>query len=206
MHHFTASSQTRLLAAITKGNSMARGRKRKTGKRERNGRASRAGIARHDKGNPVTERKMELYGVNGSDAIGRAYEAGLLGDKGQAKPLLDTARAISRAYWAWYINGPIRCTLADRTSGAGIDGDADRERKQEQWLDRMLKIAGPMGFERRRAFDELVIDPQPDSGPSWLDSLLADRTNKAARKWLDLAMSVLCECADVQQKPLTMAA
>src|SRR6476469_2204425 len=104
------------------------GRPRKKGVRTKSGRLSRVLIV---KGNDRAEAMKELYGGNGSDAIGRAYERGLLGEGNDAKAMLDTSRAISRSYGSAYMNGPIRCTLADRQSGAGAEPDEERERRQE---------------------------------------------------------------------------
>ena len=148
------------------------GRKKKQGPRTKSGRLSRAISAIRDAGTDRTALKFSIYGTDGADPIGRAYVMGFLGHGQDAKALLDTSRAIFRAYWAWYENGPINCTLADRKSGAWVDNDSDREARQEEWLNRMLKKAGPQGRDKRRWFDELVINIQPDEGPDWLDRLI----------------------------------
>jgi hypothetical protein len=170
------------------------GRKRKTGKREANGRLVRAKI---DKGNGRTEAKIAAFGQNGSDAIGRAFESGLLGSGQDAKALLDTARAISRAYWAAYERGPIRCTLADRSSGGVFAIDDERDRRKEDWLRGMIGIANVCGTESRKLFDELVVDINPDHGPAWLDRLVEG--GLAADDWSRLACAVerLSMCAGI---------
>ncbi len=139
-----------------------------------------------------------LYGDNCSDAIGRAFERGLLGSGTEAKSMLDTARAIHRAYWAWYANGPVRCALADR-SGATVQNDVERERRQEAWLNDMLRIAARGGHSVRVLFDQLVVDINPDCGPLWLDRLLAH--GGSGEDWGRLATSLgaLAECAGVPQ-------
>lgn len=177
------------------------GRARKSGKRTKSGQLSRAGQPRIkvDRGNIRAERSLIVYRGNGSDAIGRLFEKGFIGKGNDAKAMLDTARAIHRAYWAWYTNGPIRCTLADRNSGAGIDNDSERERRQEDWLVSMLKLAGPQGFSRRKYFDELVVDPNFDDGPDWADRLLAGSTRESDHEKLSIAMEVLADCAGVQR-------
>ena len=173
-------------------------RKRKTGKRTDSGRLSRAITATHDKGTDRTAAKFNKYGTDGADPIGRAYVTGLLGTGQDAKALLDTARSIFRAYWAWYEVGPINCTLADRKSGAWIDNDSDREARQEEWLDRMLKMAGKQGFNRRTWFDELVIDIQPDVGPVWLDRIIARTSTAMDELKLQTVLGVLGDCAGVE--------
>lgn len=182
---------------------MAKGRKRKAGPRTKSGQLSRAGKFRIkvERGNERAAKAWDLYKGNGSDAIGRAYERGFLGSGSDAKTMLDTARAISRIYWKWYNNGPPRCTLADRSSGGHpppTEEENERDQKQEDWLNAMLKVAGPMGKERRKCFDALVIDYHPDCGPAWLDRIL-DRTPSAS-DWamLDTAKKVLAECSGVE--------
>lgn len=186
---------------------MARGRKRKPGKRTKAGQLSRAGMppVRIDRGSERTELRTLLYGTNGSDAIGRAFERGLLGAGSEAKTMLDTARAIHRAYWAWYANGPIRCALADRT-GSSIEGDDDREARQETWLRAMLKTAEQGGRSARVLFDELVVDINPDAGPTWLDRILGGAP-VAAQDWgrLDCALETLADCAGIR-RPIAMRA
>jgi hypothetical protein len=179
---------------------MAKGRKRKPGKRTKSGQLSRAGVAtaRIDRGSERAQAMRELYGDNCSDAIGRAFERGLLGSGTEAKSMLDTARAIHRAYWAWYANGPVRCALADR-SGAAVQNDVERERRQEAWLNDMLRIAGRGGHSVRVLFDQLVVDINPDCGPLWLDRLLAREGSGEDWSRLSTALEALAECAGVQR-------
>lgn len=159
---------------------MARaGRKRKQGKRTKSGRLSRASAYTYDKGTERAQAMQVLYGQDGADAIGRAYRAGFLGQGSEAKALLDTARNISNAYWQAYETGAIRCTLADQSSGSVVSIDHERVKRREQWLEDSLAFVNSMGHDVRRAFDQLCIDVNPDSGPAWLDRLLfADRSRK----------------------------
>jgi len=178
---------------------MAKGRKRKPGKRTKSGQLSRAGVAtaRIDRGSDWAQGMRALYGDNCSDAVGRAFERGLLGNGTEAKSMLDTARAIHRAYWAWYANGPVRCALADR-SGAAVENDVERERRQEAWLNDMLRIAGRGGHPARVLFDQLVVDINPDGGPLWLDRLIARGGNGDDWGRLATALEALAECAGVR--------
>lgn len=159
---------------------MARGRKTKGGRRTASGRLSRAGyIPLFDKGTERTQAMQALYGQDGCDAIGRAYRAGLLGEGSSAKALLDLARSVSNAYWRAYANGSYTCPLGDRTFGSVIDLDHEKIKRREQWLDDSLVHIRRMGQQTDRAFRQLVIDVNPDSGPSWLDRLCyAERTRK----------------------------
>lgn len=154
-------------------------RKRKAGKRTASGRLSRAAAATFDKGTERAQAMQVLYGQDGADAIGRAYRAGFLGQGSDAKAMLDTARSIANAYWQAYETGRITCTLADRTHGTVIDIDHAKVKRREEWLEDCLRMVNRMGHDVRRAFDQLVIDVNPDSGPKWLDNLLwADRHRK----------------------------
>jgi hypothetical protein len=152
---------------------MARtGRKSKPGKRVNGGRHSRAGQApSFDKGTERTQAMQSLYGSDSCDAIGRAYRAGLLGTGNEAKVLLDTARRISNAYWQAYATGSYTCPLGERTFGSVVDLDHERIKRREQWLGDSLGFVRGMGPQVDRAFRQLVVDVNPDCGPSWLDRL-----------------------------------
>lgn len=160
------------------------GRKRKAGKRTQAGRLSRAKVpvALFDRGTERAQAMQALYGPDGADAIGRAYRAGLLGEGSDAKARLDTARKISNAYWQAYETGRYQCTLSDRQGGSAVDLDHERIKQQEEWLEDVLRFVNAMGRDVRRAFDQLVIDVHPDSGPVWLDNMLyAARRNQPAK-------------------------
>lgn len=158
---------------------MSKGRPRKQAKRTKSGRISRAVTATYDHG---TERAIDrkiAYRGNGYDAIGRAYEKGLLGKGEDGKPsegakiLLDMARSINRAYWCEYEIGKEGCTLGKHGAtsvhfGPPIRGLNDPE--QERWLVRQLRL---IPATERPLFDQLVIDHFPDEGPVWLDRVLA---------------------------------
>lgn len=112
--------------------------------------------------------------------------------------MLDTARGIHRAYWAWYAKGPVRCALADR-NGATVQNDVERERRQEAWLDDLLRIARRGGHLARVLFDQPVIDINPNSGPMWLDRLLSRDGNTEDWSRLSVALTALANCAGVQR-------
>lgn len=156
---------------------MAKGRRRRAGKREPNGRLSRIGEPRFDTGTARASMKFKQYGTDGADAIGRAYQAGLLGEHADA--IKDTARRIAKAYWPMMEIGSYRCTLSDPT-GANDNSDSDHIKARERWLTDILRRVDRMGQAYRRAFDALVIDVHPDYGPKWLDSLIWHRQHKPA--------------------------
>lgn len=153
---------------------MARaGRKPRAGKRVAGKRHSRARVplVLVDRGTERTRAMQALYGQDGCDAIGRAYRSGLLGEGAEAKALLDMARAVSNAYWQAFATGSYTCALGDRTHGGVVVLDNERIRRREQWLKASLDDVRGMGWDVDRAFRQLVIDVNPDSGPAWLDQL-----------------------------------
>lgn len=162
---------------------MARaGRKKKLGKRTPSGRLSRAKppALTYDKGTERAQAIQALYGQDGCDAIGRAYQAGFLGSGNEAKALLDKARSLFNAYWSAYGVGVVRkSSTADNDNGSTHVPDHDKIRAREEKLRDDLHTVNRMGPAYRRAFDQLVVDVNPDNGPSWLDSLLwSDRHGK----------------------------
>ncbi len=114
------------------------------------------------------------------DAIGRAYITGLLGSGQEAEDLLNAGRGIARRYWSTLGSTLTPDSLArfqpqDATGAPTSQEDRDeRDRLRESSLLADLDVLDRMGHMRdvRTAFDQLVIDPQPDQGPSWLDSIM----------------------------------
>lgn len=151
---------------------MARGRKRKACRREPNGKPSRKGVPRLtiDKGTERLQLKQEEYGTEGTDAIGRAFASGLLGEDGNI--LKDHARKIFKAYWPMLEVGRYNCTLNDRSGRSNDNFDPEAIKAREKWLNEQLRIADRIGRTQRKLFDQLVINPNPDYGPAWLDSLI----------------------------------
>lgn len=146
------------------------GRKRKAGRRTNSGRLSRANAAPlFDRGTEHAQAMQALYGTDGSDAIGRAFRAGLLGEGSEAKALLDFARRISNVYWRAYATGTYQCPLGERTYGSVVEIDAEKAKRREEWLNGCLDEVRRMGPQTDRAFRQLCIDVNPDSGPGWLD-------------------------------------
>lgn len=172
---------------------MAKGRKRKDGKRTKTGRLSRAGLPSRDKGTDRTQDRQSVYGTDGSDAIGRAYRMGLLGD--DADNLLIGARRIFADYWPMMGQGVERCSLGDRASGGyALDYSVEameRQKEREGRLTSLLRRIDAMGHSTRSAFDGLVININPDYGPTWLDRIISGDATQADRAKLDMAIHAL---------------
>lgn len=186
---------------------MAKGRKRKKGKRTPSGQLSRAKprAVTYDKGTDRAQMKFSVYGADGSDAIGRAYQSELLGQDGLE--LRNLARKVFRAYWPMLSVGREKSCLGLDVNGQAVNDDLlpaeerqykiDRERKLTQTL-RQIDLMGP---QARKAFDQLCIDIHPDCGPSWLDAIIYARKKGmepdiAHRRNLDMALRALREISN----------
>jgi hypothetical protein len=130
------------------------------------------------------------------DAIGRAYITGLLGSGQEAEDLLNAGRGMARRYWSTMGTTLTPDSLArfQPQDGAGDpmsqDERDERDRMREASLLANLDIIDRMGRMRdvRRAFDQLVIDPNPDHGPPWLDAIMAAHRAKAVGRDQDYRM------------------
>lgn len=176
-----------------------RGRPRKPGKRTDSDRLARGALS-YDSGSDRARAKFSVYGADGSDAIGRAYVEGLLGE--DALNLRNVARSIFRAYWPMLAVGREKCALGDPEGHANDDGEGrewliDRER----WLTDTLRKIDRMGAPTRRAFNQLCIDINPDCGPKWLDSLIWHWRRRPTDRPVELHEVVPA----IDLAPLTMA-
>ena len=157
---------------------MGRGRKKKQGKRTPSGQLSRAQpkAVTFDKGSDRTQLKFSVYGSDGSDAIGRAYVMGLLGDNGLE--LRNLARKIHRAYWPMFAVGREKSCLGLDINGQAVNDnllDADERAykiNRERKLTDTLRSVQRMGHQHKQAFSDLCIEIMPDCGPKWLDALI----------------------------------
>lgn len=133
------------------------------------------------------------------DAIGRAYITGLLGSGQEAEDLLNAGRGMARRYWSTMGTTLTPDSLArfqpqDGTGDPMSQDERDeRDRMREASLLAHLDLIDRMGRMRdvRRAFDQLVIDPNPDHGPVWLDSIIAAHRSKAQASARDYATLTL---------------
>lgn len=160
------------------------GRKRSPGKRTASGALARA--PKWDYGCEGVQRRRALYGRPTAttsskgkrkpdegqtfDALGRAWSAGLLGER--ADELRDGGRIIAAQYWRAYgFRTPDSLARFQPSDGVGLL-DSDREKIIEAALNDALDTVKRHGRDVRRAFDQLVIDLSPDCGPAWLDRII----------------------------------
>lgn len=140
------------------------------------------------------QRRKALHGVpandtNTCDAIGRAYVAGLLsGSPDRALELMNAARKIAGQYWR-VLGFPTADSLARfQPQQPWTPMDPKTEKIREDAFNVALAMVSARGRDVRRAFDHLVIDPQPDSGPVWLDRIIYAHRQKGRAAEGDYAM------------------
>lgn len=162
------------------------GRKKKAGARTASGALQR--VPKWDYGCDGVQRRRALYaretiapGSDGTkqvkvdagqtfDALGRAWSAGLLGAR--ADELRDGGRIIAGQYWRAYgFVTPDSLARFQPSAAVGLVDD-HRARIIEAALNDALDTVAKRGRDVRRAFDQLVIDLNPDAGPAWLDRII----------------------------------
>ena len=133
-------------------------------------------------------RKRAAYGfadndADYADAIGRAYIAGLLGAGDRAKDLVIAARKVAWQYWRIFKPqfGTPDSLARFQPQAPSKHIEPDQERILEDALNDSLEAVGKAGRNIRTAFDQLVVDMNPDHGPPWLDRIIfAHRAKKTA--------------------------
>lgn len=175
---------------VASGGLMAKaGRKRKAGERHDCGRLK---VVR-DIGCEGVQRRRAMYGRPPSpandedhargpdfsqtfDAIGRAWSSDLLDrNPDRARELMDGARKIAAQYWRVYGFGTSDSLAKMQPSHAFGIADPERDRIREDALNDALDMVNKKGREVRKAFDQLIIELNPDEGPHWLDRIIASR-------------------------------
>jgi hypothetical protein len=157
------------------------GRKRKQGPRTKTGRLARSTAP--DRGCDGVIRRRAMYASYDTaedgrsvmvdsghtcDALGRAWSAGLISTRQR-----DSGRAIAAQYWRVYgFDTPDSLARFQPGQPIGI-ADPTKDLIREQALNDMRDLIRREGRDIARAFDQLVIDINPDAGPSWLDLCIA---------------------------------
>lgn len=132
------------------------------------------------------------------DALGRAYCAGLLGAGERADRRLQAGRKIAAQYWR-VLGFPTPDSLARfQPQQPSMPLDPKTERIREDALTTALDMVRARGRDVRKFFDQLVIDPNPDQGPPWLDAMVgAHRERRAASERDTTALGLAMEGLDV---------
>lgn len=158
---------------------MGKGRPRRAGKRHPSGQLVRTPA--NDKGNVFVQARSEAFEIfhDGkasqqlSDAIGRAWAAGLL-DGAEYDPaiLRDAGRRYGSLYWTEYGEVAVRMgSLEPRSKGTGGGGWNDPNGERFAALDSLAMSAGRAGYD---AMHKLCVDEWwfPDTQASWIDRLI----------------------------------
>lgn len=149
-----------------------RGRPSKSGRRTASGRLVRAETPESAKPSEWVKARFDRFGSHYCWALGRAYASGLLGEGNEAKDRLDSAGKFVTLYQRYYGGSVYSCPL-DQTPRSNYvsDYDHDRQTAEKDWLKAAmlaLEASGGMPF-----FEQLITRAHVDTGPSWLDRLLA---------------------------------
>ena len=123
------------------------------------------------------QRRRAIYRVAANDtdtcdAIGRAYTAGLLGSGERAKSLMIVGRKIASQYWRILGFATPDSLARFQPSQPSTPISDERAKMLEDALNDALEIVSKLSRDHRRYFDQLVIDPNPDFGPPWLDRIV----------------------------------
>ena len=164
--------------------------------------ARRHALYRVTPDNDNDRRKAKSGMTDTCDALGRAYNAGLLGNDERAKDLLTAGRMMAWRYWRIYApqfgspDSLARFQPSEPGKPMTDDQRAESDAEHEKRLNEGQAAVRKLGHDHKRAFEQLVIDWNPDHGPAWLDRIawahhrkqLADRSDMA---WLTKAVASL---------------
>lgn len=165
------------------------GRPRKAGKRTASGRLKRNNYPEftYVRGSEWVQAMQARFGTHYNTALGRAYAAGLLGEGTEALNRYQAGKKFARL-WRWKYGGDAyRCALDDTPRGGHDEIHANDDREHDhKWLKASADSLDVSGL--RPYFDALISSLNVDSGPFWLDSLLAG--SKDARDKMLLAAAI----------------
>lgn len=139
-------------------------------------------------------RRRAMLGVAADDretfdALGRAWAAGLLHpDPARAKAMLDAGRRMAAQYWRSYGFLTPDSLARFQPSAASAPANDDDQRRREEALTSSLDAVLKIGRSTRFAFDQLVIDMNPDSGPPFLDRIIFAHRQRQKASETDYAL------------------
>ena len=165
--------------------------KRRSGKRTKSGRLSRAGATpRIVRGNDRAMERKDRFGSYATEAIGRAYYAGLLGHRDDPAALERFRKGCEvAAIWRRHYAPHYRCALNDNPRGGSERTESHRARNDYHWMRAQLDEIDRQSYGSW--FHQFVLAEHPDHGPSWLDRLLDRRGSDADRQILALCIEAL---------------
>ena len=166
------------------------GRKRKPGKRTQSDRPSRAGVLQlFDRGSDWVQKMRDRFGQDYTTPLGRAYAAGLLGDDDIGKMRYDAAKKFQRIRRRVFSHREITCPLDQTPKGGSFAPDNDRDLDDQQWLYAAMDSIEQSGCAPW--FSQLLSTQYTDSGPPWLDKILAHKATQLDKIKLQCALIAL---------------
>lgn len=127
----------------------------------------------------IVRRKASLgvpaNDTNTCDALGRCYIAGFLGRgdrEERARSLLAAGRKIASQYWRVYGFATPDSLARFQPGNASVPMDPALEKIREDALNVALEMVRARGHQVYTAFQQLVVDMNPDQGPRWLDAMI----------------------------------
>lgn len=169
---------------------MARaGRKSKPGKRYPSGKRIIAPAL--VKPSEWVAEQVKRYGQHYCWPMGRAYAAGLIGAGDEAKSRLQAAQKFVRLYRLFFGGDAYTCPLDDSPRGTNtvLLTVSDNQERNREWLRQAMRDMDIVGV--RPYFDQLITRQHIDTGPEWLDRLLAKRDDLRDRIILEAATKAL---------------
>ena len=177
-------------------------RKRKRGdkrKRTASGQLSRAG--QRTQPSEWVQEQRERFGDHYGSALGRAFITGHLGEGSEAKARLDAGNLFTMRYARVFGTQEYTCPLDDSVGGAArFDDDRAREERR-----RVLDTIADLDRAGLRPWlDQLLSRQYTDTGPYWLDKLIAGTGNDGHLRILAAAvrgLDVLLGEQDARELP-----
>lgn len=171
------------------------GRKARQGKRTPSGQLSRAGQPKGEtlagQASAWVKGQQAKFGNHYTTALGRAYASGLLGDGNEAMNRYQAGKRFVTLYQRFIGGSVYRCPLNDDPRGNVIDlwPDYETNERQSHWLMTAMDSMDVAGV--RPYFDQLISSLYTDTGPYWLDAILAGGKQPADLAVLKAAIRAL---------------
>lgn len=166
-----------------------RGRPSKPGKRYPNGR--RVHEPSYDKGSDWVQAMKAKYQTHYNTALGRAYAAGLLADdQATADDRYTGGKRFARIYNRIIGGETYRCPLDRSPRGSLTELETtEQDIRDKDWLFAAMDALDASGV--RPYLDQFLARSHTDTGPLWLDRLLAGHKDPADLMLLKAAIGAL---------------
>lgn len=177
-----------------------RGRPKKQGERHKCGKLRSV----RDNGTERIHEMRNRYGIHYNSALGRAYAAGLLGDR--AEDLYHGGKTFSRIYRRVIGGFEYRCPLNQTPRGSeSMDFEITaRDQHEHDWLHDVLNALDRTGL--REWLDQLASIHYIDMDPPWLSRLLSGGKDPADKQALKNAIAALEVVSPQERRQIILVA